>query len=177
MYQSKKSCELTNERKTVIFENYRRKNMSKNSQAAQEMFLEGYNCAQAVLACCGRDYGLPHQTAINIAQAFGGGIGRTGNICGAVTGALMLIGFKCGIKNAKDVAAKQEAHRLAREFMERFRAHNGSIICCDLLGCDISTDKGMKEAHAKGLTTTICPKLVKDGAEIIEEVLGSGENT
>lgn len=145
--------------------------MSTNSRNAEALFLEGYNCAQAVLACCGERYGLPRQTAIKVAQAFGGGMGRTGSTCGAATGALMVIGLKHSITDPKDGKTKQFAHKLAREFLNRFRQRNGSLLCRDLLGCDISTEEGFRMAQDKGLTKTVCPKLVKDAADIIEAVL------
>ncbi len=147
--------------------------MSNNPQAAAEMLLEGYNCAQSVLACCGQQFGLPKETAIKVAQAFGGGMGRTGNVCGAVTGALMVIGLKHAVKNGQDISTKQLAHRLAQEFLSRFKAHHGSLLCRELLGCDISTEEGFKLIHDKELNKTICTKLVKDASQIIEDLLSS----
>ena len=147
--------------------------MSKNADNACAMFLEGYNCAQAVLTCCGRDYGLSKETAVKVAQAFGGGMGRTGNVCGAVTGAMMVIGLKRSAASGTDSQAKQDAHRLTQELLSRFKARNGSILCRDLLGCDLSTEVGLRKAHDSGLTKTLCPKLVKDAAEIVEDLLSS----
>ena len=149
--------------------------MSVTSEAAAKMFLEGYNCAQSVLAACGAAHGLDRATAIQAAQAFGGGMGRTGNVCGAVTGALMVIGFVCSAKDAKDVAAKQRSARMAREVMARFQIRNGSIVCRDLLGCDISTEEGHRKAMEQGLFKTVCAKAVEDAALVLEEVLAQGE--
>ncbi len=126
--------------------------MTANSDSAVAMFLEGYNCAQAVLASCGRDLGLPRETAIRVAQAFGGGMGRTGNVCGAVTGAMMVIGLKHSVKNAKDAAVKELVHTMTQEFLRRFAYYNGSITCRDLLGHDLSTEEGRRQVHEKGLT-------------------------
>jgi C_GCAxxG_C_C family probable redox protein len=145
--------------------------MSKDSEAAVAMFAEGYNCAQAVAATCGAACGLDRRTAVQVAQAFGGGMGRTGGVCGAVTGALMVIGLAYSAKDAKDVAAKQKSARLAREVMDRFKARHGSINCRDLLGCDIRTEEGHREAVEKGLMKTVCPKAVGNAAEIVEQVL------
>ena len=147
--------------------------MSKTSEKAAAMFLEGYNCAQAVVTACGTDFGLPRETAIKVAQAFGGGLGRTGNICGAVTGALMVVGLKRSATDGGDAKAKQESCKLAQEFMNRFKARHGSLLCRDLLGCDISTPEGFAKAHDGGLTKTLCPKFVQDAAEIIEQVLST----
>jgi C_GCAxxG_C_C family probable redox protein len=151
--------------------------MSKNGEAAAAMFLQGYNCAQSVLVCCGREYGLPRETAVRVAQAFGGGIGRTGNVCGAATGALMVIGLKCSAKDAADLPAKAEAARIAQEFLARFKARSGSLLCRDIIGCDLSTPEGFKYAVESGRHQTICPKAIRDAAEIIEELLNPPEKS
>ena len=147
--------------------------MSTNPEAAATMFREGYNCAQSVLACCGRPYALPRATAIQLARAFGGGMGRTGNVCGAVTGAMMVIGLKHSAVDTQDTAAKDQAYRLTQEFLSRFRAHHGSIACCDLLGCDLSTPEGHRRALETGLFKSLCPRLVQDAAEIVEDLLAA----
>ena len=115
--------------------------------------------------------GFDRTAAIKAAQAFGGGMGRTGNVCGAVTGALMVIGFVCSAKDAKDVAAKQRSARMAQEVMARFKIRHGTIICRDLLGCDISTDEGHRRAMEQGLFRTVCAKAVEDAALVLEEIL------
>jgi C_GCAxxG_C_C family probable redox protein len=145
--------------------------MADTPEAAVAMFLEGYNCAQAVLACCGEPYGLPRATAIQVAQAFGGGMGKTGNTCGAVTGALMAIGLKHGAKDGADADAKARTYRLAQEFLARFRAAHESVVCRELLGCDISTPEGHAEAVERRLFRTVCPELVRNAARIMEELL------
>ncbi|MGO8703731.1 MAG: C-GCAxxG-C-C family protein [Candidatus Brocadiia bacterium] len=149
--------------------------MSKNGDDAVAMFLQGYNCAQSVLASCGPDYGLPRETAVRVAQAFGGGIGRTGNVCGAATGALMTVGLKCAVKDATDLAAKAEANRIAQEFLARFKARSGSLLCRDIIGCDLSTAEGYKYALESGRHQTICPRAIRDAIEIIEELLNPVE--
>ena len=149
--------------------------MSKNGDAAVALFREGYNCAQSMLAACGPDYGLPRETAVRVALAFGGGIGRTGNLCGAATGALMAIGLKCSAKDAKDPAVKAEAYRLAQEFLARFKARSGSLLCRDIIGCDLSTPEGFKYAVESGRHDAICPKALRDAAEILEELVNPAE--
>jgi len=151
--------------------------MSKNGDAAVTLLLEGYNCAQSVLVCCGREYGLPRETAIRVAQTFGGGMGGTGNVCGAATGALMVIGLKCSVKDAADLATKAEAHRIAREFLARFKARNGSLLCRDLTGCDLTAPEGHKQFLESGRRETVCGKAIRDAAEIIEELLNPSEKS
>jgi len=144
--------------------------MDKVEQAVS-CFKEGFSCTQAMLSTYGLDFGLDLETALKVAGAFGGGMGRMGEICGAVTGAFMVIGLKYGNIRAEDSQAKEKTYSLVKKFVERFKSRNGSIVCRELLGCDISTPEGMELAKEKNIFTTLCPKLVSDAAEIIEQIL------
>jgi C_GCAxxG_C_C family probable redox protein len=148
--------------------------MSANAEEAVGMFREGFNCAQAVLTCCGKRFGVTRKTACHVAQAFGGGMCFLDQTCGAVTGALMAIGSKHG-KTVVDEAAKQKAGQLSREFARQFTAKHGSLRCTQLLGCDLSTRKGVDQARALGLFRKIYPKLVRDAAEIVDQLLEDEE--
>jgi len=150
--------------------------MGNDSNKAACIFSEGYNCAQSVLAASGEKYGLDKDTAIKIAQAFGAGIGRTGGICGAVSGALMCIGLKYPAKDGKDIAGKDRAHVLAQKFIAEFEKRHKSILCRELLGCELLTDEGRKKAHDAGLFKTRCSKFVKDAATIIDGILEDEPN-
>ena len=120
--------------------------MSIQSKEAKELFLEGYNCSQAVLATFSEKYGLPKIQAFSIACGFGGGV-RAGEICGAVSGAVIVIGLKYG-------ADKIACYEKTVEFNNAFKQKNGYIVCRDLLGYDISTEVGMNTAKEKGLFST-----------------------
>jgi C_GCAxxG_C_C family probable redox protein len=109
--------------------------------------------------------------ALKVSGAFAGGMGRMGETCGAVTGAFMVIGLKYGNTRAKDRRRKEKAYNLVREFVDEFKSRNKSILCRELLDCDISTPEGAKIARERELFTTLCPKLVRDAAEIIEDML------
>ncbi len=96
---------------------------------------------------------------------------RLGEACGAVTGAMLILGLKYGATSATDKEAKDKTYALCRELVNQFTARNQSIRCKDLLGCDISTPEGYKLAADKMVFRTICPKLVKDAAEILEQLI------
>ena len=145
--------------------------MSTHAEEAVAMFAEGFNCAQAVLTCCGTRFGISRDLALRIAGPFGGGMGRTGNVCGAVTGAFMVIGLKHTKTDPKDEQAKKIGHDLVREFIKRFEAGHGSIVCRQLLGYDLSAAEGLQKAKDQGLFKTLCPKFVRAAAEILEEIL------
>ena len=134
-------------------------------------FKEGFACSQAVLLSFADDFGLDKNTALKLAAGFGGGMGRMGLTCGAVTGAYMVIGLKNGATTAQNKAAKEQTYQMVREFNDRFKARNHSLVCKELLKCDISLPAGFEEAKHKGLLNTTCPKLVRDAVEILEEML------
>lgn len=140
-------------------------------ELAVSRFKEGFSCSQALLSTYSKKFGLNRETALRVSGAFGGGMGRMGETCGAVTGAFMLIGLKHGKTRVEDEQTKERAYSLIREFVDKFKSRNGSIVCRDLLGCDISTPEGMKLAREKKLFTTLCQKFVQDAAEIIEQML------
>lgn len=106
---------------------------------------------------------------MRIAGAFGAGMARTGETCGAVTGALMVIGLKHAKTRKGDDDSRELAYALAREFMDRFRERNGSLLCRDILGVDVSTPDGIRAVREKDLFRTVCPKFVRDAGEILEE--------
>jgi C_GCAxxG_C_C family probable redox protein len=124
-----------------------------------------------VLSSFGEELGLDRERALRVAGAFGGGIARMGETCGAVTGALMVIGLKYGKTKAKDEGARDKTYELVGEFVARFKDRHGSIVCKELLGCDLSNPEGLKIASEKGLFDTLCPQFVRDATEILEEIL------
>jgi len=142
--------------------------------AAVGRFGEGFNCAQAVLGTYGPEFGLSKEEGFRVATGFGGG-SHIGGICGAVTGAFMVLGLKYGNSVAAESEKKWETYEKVGEFVKAFKARKGAIGCAELLGCDISRPEGMKEAHERGLFREVCPGLVRDAAEILEEMLGAEE--
>jgi C_GCAxxG_C_C family probable redox protein len=138
---------------------------------AVERFAEGFNCAQAMLLACSTPAEIDPAAAAKLAAGLGGGLGRQGNVCGAVTGAILVLGLRYGAAQADDKAAKENTYRLVREFTARFQAQHGSILCRELLGCDIGTPDGLAQAKERGLFGTRCPMLVRTAAEILEQML------
>ena len=132
------------------------------------LFSNGHNCAQSLLAIYGHDLGLDYSTAVGIAQTFGGGIVNSGATCGAVTGALMLIGLKHGAGDVKDRAKNSKTSQLALKFIKEFEDRNSTTMCSELLGYKISVDNS---AEQNRIIDEKCPKFVKDAAEILEQLL------
>lgn len=140
-------------------------------ELAVSCFKEGFLCSQALLSTYGAELGLDRETALRISAAFGGGMARLGEVCGSVSGAFLILSLKYGHIRADDSQAKEETYNKVREFAHQFKSRHGSIVCRDLLGCDIGTPVGLKLAKEKNLFSTVCPGFVRDAAEIIEQVL------
>jgi len=115
--------------------------------------------------------GLDRETALRVAGAFGAGMARTGGTCGAVTGALMVIGLNHAKTRKDDDDSRERAYALAQEFMDAFSARNGSLLCREILGVDVSTPEGVAEVRKRDLFRTVCPKFVKDAGELLDELL------
>ena len=147
---------------------------SKNRSHVETVLLrhqEGFSCSQALLSTYGPLLGLERDNALRLSTGFAGGMSRMGETCGAVTGAIMLIGLKYGKVRANDEKAKEFTYFYVEEFVEAFLARNGSLVCRDLIHCDLSTLEGLKLAREEDRFHTICPKYVGDAAEIIEDLL------
>jgi C_GCAxxG_C_C family probable redox protein len=107
---------------------------------------------------------------MRLATGLSGGL-RTGEVCGAVAGACLVLGLRHGQGEATDTAAKLKTYEQVREFQRRFQARHGFTRCKDLLGCDVGTEEGLKQARERDLFHTLCPKLVEDAAAILDEML------
>ena len=142
----------------------------KHTEAAAAVFAQGACCSQAVFSAYAAEYGLDRDTAMKVAAGFGAGMGRMVQTCGAVTGAYMVIGLKYGAASG-DREAKENTYRLVREFAQKFTAKNGSLVCSELLGCDISKPEGFEKMKSQGLHAKVCAKLVHDACELLDEVL------
>jgi C_GCAxxG_C_C family probable redox protein len=140
-------------------------------EKALSLFREGFSCSQAVFTAFAEEMGLPRDAALRVSQAFGGGLAKSGDWCGAVTGAFLVIGLKYGRTRAADAAAKDKTYALVQEFIHRFRSRNQALRCRDLLGCDIATPEGEKAIEEGNLHERRCEPLVKDAAEILEDIL------
>jgi C_GCAxxG_C_C family probable redox protein len=134
-------------------------------------FGAGFNCCQAVLSSYADLFGIDLTTSYRIACGFGGGMGRLQEVCGAVTGAMMIAGLKDGKTRSDDADSLERTYASVRLIAERFKEEHGTIICRELLQCDISTADGRRHAKANNLFSTICAGCVRDSANLVEEVV------
>jgi C_GCAxxG_C_C family probable redox protein len=139
--------------------------------SAVSTFKKDFSCSQSVFSAFAPEFGLDREKALRVAGAFGGGMGRMGKTCGAVTGAFMVIGLKYGNTRAEDEETKEKAYELVNEFTKRFKTRNEDTECRKLLGYDISTPEGYRIIYEKGITKELCPKFVQDAVAILEQIL------
>ncbi len=113
-------------------------------QSAIDRFARGFNCSQSVFSSFASPLGISDELALKLASPLGAGIARQGQVCGALTGALMVLGLQHGGVNPED---KEKTYQIAEEFVRKFKERHGSILCRELLGLDISTPAGMQAAR------------------------------
>jgi len=142
-----------------------------SSDEAVDLFNRGFYCSQAVFYAYCERFGLDKDMACRIATPFGAGIGWTGNMCGAVAGALMVIGLCHGNTDPDDMDAKKKVFAATQKFMVEFVDRHASINCTELLGYDLSDPDQRFEARKVGVTKEKCPVFVRDAAKILELIL------
>ena len=143
-------------------------------EKALEYFARKFHCSQSVLAAYADLCGLTEEQALKLGACFGSGM-RKGNVCGACTGALMVLGAMYGQYDPADLESRMRANRVNDAMMEGFAAANGTCICNDLLGVDVSTEEGVAEARSRKLFTEYCPKMVASAAEILSKIIRETE--
>jgi C_GCAxxG_C_C family probable redox protein len=146
--------------------------MNDKTEMALQKFASGYNCAQSVLLAYCDDLNIDNSTASKIGWGFGVGMGRKQEICGAVTGGIIIIGAKYGTLQNDKQAATEIIYSKTRELLNKFQLKHGTFICLELLnGCNLMTEKGQKYFEENRLRNKICSECVCSVAEILEEIL------
>jgi len=146
--------------------------LSKRIERATELFgPDKCSCSQAIAVAFASAAGLDETTAMNAARGFGGGIAGHGLTCGAVTGAIMILGVHAAQVTKDEKSAKTKAYELAHQFTSRFLARHETLECKGLIGVDLSTEAGRKLNADMKITRRMCPDFVHTAAEIVEELL------
>ena len=144
------------------------------TEKALKLFSNNFNCSQSVFTAFASDFGIDEELALKLSTSFGGGA-RNGEICGAVSGALMVIGLKYGHYQSNNSEQKSKAYAISVEFTKHFKEVNKSIVCRDLLGYDLTVPKEMASIKEKSLFGDICPRMVKSAVQLLEEILAEYE--
>lgn len=143
-----------------------------NADKAKELFLNGYNCAQAVFCTFAPQLGIDEKTALALSACFGGGLGCQREVCGAVSAMCMVLSVKYAPKDPKDQAQKSAFYARVQEICNRFKQENGSIICRELLGLPAGPQAPTPQARTPAYyASRPCPDKVKSAAGILETYL------
>jgi C_GCAxxG_C_C family probable redox protein len=142
------------------------------SEQAVAKFVSRFNCAQSVLFSFCDDLGLDKDIALKIACGFGAGMGRKEEVCGAVTGGIMVIGVKYGRRENDDRNATEITYAKVSELMNRFSQIHGAYLCRKLLnGCELTTEEGQKIFKENDYLNKVCKPCVKSVVEIVENII------
>jgi C_GCAxxG_C_C family probable redox protein len=136
-------------------------------EKAADYFKQDYNCAQSVLLTMQEYYGIPKNKLIpKIATAFGGGIGRRGSLCGALTGAIISIGLKHGTDKTV-LIEKEKAYKIALKFYDQFAKECGSPFCKELIGYDLTDPKDLERLRKSNVREEKCSRFVRKAVGIL----------
>jgi C_GCAxxG_C_C family probable redox protein len=140
-------------------------------EQAVAFYKQGYTCTQSILASFAARYELQENLAFRIGEPFGAGTSCTGDMCGSVTGAIMVLGLQYGSTLSNDDAARSYTYQRVHDLIHRFKEIHGSIQCTDLLGYNLSDPQQLQTVFEKGLFIKLCPIFVRDAAQILVEML------
>ncbi len=149
-------------------------NIEERVEAARNYFTSGYNCSQSVALAYADYFEIDPTLMATISASFGGGMGRLREVCGAVSGMVLLAGFISPADDPKNKAAKSANYALVQEFAEEFRSENGSIICRELLGLTCrKQDPTPEDRTPEYYKKRPCADLVAMAAEIVGKKLAA----
>jgi C_GCAxxG_C_C family probable redox protein len=146
--------------------------METKSKVAVVKFSEGYNCAQSVLYSFCDDLKFEKDIALKMVCGFGAGMARKQEVCGAITGGIVVIGLKYGRGENDDREATELTYKKTNMLMEQFAEKHGTVMCHKLIsGCDLSTEAGRKQFKEDNLLNIICKPCVLSVVEILENII------
>ena len=143
---------------------------NKHAEKAVDFYGHNFNCSQGVFTAYAVEHGIDEKIALKLATNFGGGA-RKGEMCGAVSGALMVLGLLYGHSESDDLDTKAKSYAMSEEYMNRFIQKNGTVVCRELLGYDLSKPEEKAIIMEKNLFRTYCPKVIHSAVEILDELL------
>lgn len=148
--------------------------MKSKADIAKELFLSGYNCSQAVFGAFCEDYGIDRDLGLRISSGFGGGVSRRREVCGAVSGAVMVLSLEHGYSQADNADEKKHLYEQVRGVLKSFEDETGSIVCRELLGLSERVSEPTPEARTpEYYKKRPCAELVYLCAKFVEEHLSS----
>jgi len=146
--------------------------MNKQAEIALCKFGEGYNCAQSVVYAFADEVDIDKNILLAISTGFGAGIGRKQEVCGAVSGAVMILSAKYGRKENETSNKTEIIFSKVQNFIDEFTNAKGTIRCSELLqGCNLLTEEGQKIFREKNMLHEICFKCVELTCNVLSKIL------
>jgi len=139
-----------------------------HADRAEQLFTQGYNCAQAVFGAFSEDVRLPLDIMMKLSSSFGGGMGRLREVCGACSGLFMAAGLLYGYAGPEEGAVKSEHYARIRELAAQFEAVHGSIVCREILGRRAEVGGSPEKRTEEYYAVRPCVRCVRSAAEILE---------
>jgi C_GCAxxG_C_C family probable redox protein len=146
--------------------------MGKYGEKAKALFVEGYNCAQAVFGAFNDVTGIDFETSLKLSSGFGGGMGRMREVCGAVSGMFMVLNAVEGYTSPTDNVAKMELYAKVQKLAEKFKETNGSIVCREIVKDNVTSTPAPTERNAEFYKKRPCAEYVEMAADIVADYLG-----
>ena len=135
------------------------------SDKADKLHNNGFNCSESVLLLVVDEWKVTSPLIPRIATGFGGGMGRQGHVCGALSGGVIALSIKYGRDSGSDKEARNKTYTLVRELFNRFSEEFGCVNCLELTGCDLTTPEGAEKLQR--LRTEKCARYIARTAEIV----------
>ena len=145
------------------------KRMQSRADQVIDNFIDGYNCCQSFLSTYSNLYGVNREMALKLTAGLGGGVGNSGEICGLVNAACMLLGLKHGTDSPE---SQTHVSPICLAFCDDFAEKCGSVLCKDLIKRNIRTMEEMLKAKEDGVFTKICEGCSRFAAELLEKKYG-----
>jgi C_GCAxxG_C_C family probable redox protein len=142
-------------------------------EIAAEYMRKGFNCAQSIVKAFSSELTVDDQAAIKMAASLGAGLGRNGYVCGALSGAALVIGARFGNTDPADTAAREKAYRMANELLEKFQREHHTVLCRELISTNLKIPDELKRARETGVFQNQCPLFVLSAGKILEEILAT----
>jgi len=140
------------------------------AEIALRKFEEGYHCAQSVAYAFAGEVNMDKNTLMAISTGFGAGFGRKQEVCGAVSGAVIILGTKYGRKENEPIDKTEKTYSEVQKFIDEFTKEKGTINCLELLsGCNLLTEEGQKLFKEKKMKREICNSCVELACNILQK--------
>ena len=145
-----------------------------HAQKAVELFTSGCNCAQSLFGAFAEECGTAPEYAMRLCSSFGGGMGRLREVCGAVTGAFMVLGLRLGAADPNRYADKAEQYERVQRFAKVFEQRFGSYLCRDLLGLELQREEpAPSERTPEYYLQRPCALYIAYAAALLEQMLAA----